>query len=63
MTIVIAGGGMSAGNAAAELRDEGYDGRLVVVGDEAGVPFGRPPLSKTYLRGEDDLSDWLVRPP
>ena len=54
---------MAAGNAAATLRSEGYDGSLLVLGDEPGVPFGRPPLSKTYLRGEEELSGWFVRPP
>ncbi len=63
MTVIIVGAGMAAGNAAATLRSEGYDRRLLVLGDEPGVPFGRPPLSKTYLRGEEDLSGWLVRPP
>jgi len=60
--IVIAGGGMAAGNAAVALREEGYDGAITILGDEVGVPFGRPPLSKGYLRGEEELSDWLVRP-
>src|SRR5258708_5256606 len=61
-TIVIIGGGAAGGNAAATLRDEGFDGRVVVVGREPGVPFGRPPLSKTYLRSEEKLEDWYVRP-
>lgn len=60
--MVIVGGGMAAGNAAACLREEGYDGAVTILGDEPGVPFGRPPLSKDYLRGEDDLTGWLVRP-
>lgn len=60
--IVIVGGGMAAGNAAAGLREEGYDGAVTILGDEPGVPFGRPPLSKGYLRGEEELSGWLVRP-
>jgi len=53
---------MSGGVAARTLREEGYSGRLVLIGNEPGVPFGRPPLSKTYLRGEEDLSGWLVQP-
>ncbi len=53
---------MSGGVAARTLRGEGYSGRLVLIGNEPGVPFGRPPLSKTYLRGEEDLSGWLVQP-
>jgi 3-phenylpropionate/trans-cinnamate dioxygenase ferredoxin reductase subunit len=53
---------MAGGVAARTLREEGYDGRLTMVGHEPGVPFGRPPLSKTYLRGEEGLSGWLVVP-
>jgi 3-phenylpropionate/trans-cinnamate dioxygenase ferredoxin reductase component len=60
--IVIVGGGFAGGNAAATLRDEGFAGPVVVVGPEPGVPFGRPPLSKTYLRSEEDLEGWYVRP-
>jgi 3-phenylpropionate/trans-cinnamate dioxygenase ferredoxin reductase subunit len=61
--MVIVGGGLAGGNAAATLRDEGFAGRVVLVGDEPGVPFGRPPLSKTYLRSEEDLAEWHVKPP
>jgi 3-phenylpropionate/trans-cinnamate dioxygenase ferredoxin reductase subunit len=53
---------MAGGVAARTLREEGYKGRLTLVGHEPGVPFGRPPLSKTYLRGEEGLSGWLVAP-
>jgi 3-phenylpropionate/trans-cinnamate dioxygenase ferredoxin reductase subunit len=34
----------------------------VLISREPGVPFGRPPLSKTYLRSEEDLDGWYVRP-
>ncbi len=61
-TIVILGSGMSGGVAAKTLRQDGYDGRLVLIGHEPTPPFGRPPLSKTYLRGEETLSGWLVNP-
>ena len=60
--IVIVGGAMAGGNAAVTLREEGFRGRVTIVGPEPGVPFGRPPLSKTYLRSEEDLADWYVRP-
>ena len=60
--IVILGAGLSGGVAARTLREEGYSGPLVLIGNEPGVPFGRPPLSKTYLRGEEDLSGWIVKP-
>jgi 3-phenylpropionate/trans-cinnamate dioxygenase ferredoxin reductase subunit len=59
---VIVGGGFAGGNAAATLREEGFTGPVVIVGPEPGVPFGRPPLSKTYLRSEEDLEGWYVRP-
>lgn len=60
--IVIVGGGMAGGNAAVTLREEGYRGRVVLVSPEPGIPFGRPPLSKTYLRSEEDLDGWYVKP-
>jgi 3-phenylpropionate/trans-cinnamate dioxygenase ferredoxin reductase subunit len=60
--IVIVGGGLAGGNAAATLREEGFSGRVVLIGHESGVPFGRPPLSKTYLRSEEGLDGWYVRP-
>ena len=44
------------------LREEGWPGRIVLLGEEPGIPFGRPPLSKTYLRGEEGLDGWLVKP-
>jgi 3-phenylpropionate/trans-cinnamate dioxygenase ferredoxin reductase component len=61
-TVVIVGAGLAGGNAAVTLREEGWRGRIVLLGAEQGIPFGRPPLSKTYLRGEEDLSAWYVRP-
>jgi 3-phenylpropionate/trans-cinnamate dioxygenase ferredoxin reductase component len=60
--IVIVGAGLAGGNAAATLREEGFAGRVVLIGREPGIPFGRPPLSKTYLRSEEDLDGWYVRP-
>jgi 3-phenylpropionate/trans-cinnamate dioxygenase ferredoxin reductase subunit len=60
--IVIIGSGMAGGNAAATLREEGFPGPVVLISREPGVPFGRPPLSKTYLRSEEDLDAWYVRP-
>jgi 3-phenylpropionate/trans-cinnamate dioxygenase ferredoxin reductase subunit len=51
-TFVIAGGGLAGAKAAETLRDEGFDGRIVLVGAEDVLPYERPPLSKEYLRGE-----------
>jgi 3-phenylpropionate/trans-cinnamate dioxygenase ferredoxin reductase component len=59
---VIIGGGLAGGNAAATLRDEGFAGPVVLISREPGVPFGRPPLSKTYLRSQESLDGWYVRP-
>src|SRR5437588_12063970 len=55
-TVVIVGAGLADGNAAVTLREEGWRGRIVLLGAEPGIPFGRPPLSKTYLQGGEDLS-------
>jgi 3-phenylpropionate/trans-cinnamate dioxygenase ferredoxin reductase subunit len=60
--VVIVGAGLAGGNAAVTLREEGWRGRIVLLSAEPGIPFGRPPLSKTYLRGEEDLSAWYVKP-
>ena len=60
--IVVIGGGIAGGNAAVTLREEGYRGRVAIISREPGIPFGRPPLSKKYLRSEEDLADWYVRP-
>jgi 3-phenylpropionate/trans-cinnamate dioxygenase ferredoxin reductase subunit len=51
-THVIAGAGLAGAKAAEALRAEGFEGRIVLVGDEAEAPYERPPLSKDYLRGE-----------
>ena len=62
-SIVIAGGGLAAAKAAETLREEGYDGRLVVVAKERRRPYERPPLSKDYLRGEAELESAYVHEP
>jgi 3-phenylpropionate/trans-cinnamate dioxygenase ferredoxin reductase component len=51
-TFIIAGASLAGGKAAATLREEGFDGRVVLIGTEAERPYERPPLSKDYLRGE-----------
>jgi 3-phenylpropionate/trans-cinnamate dioxygenase ferredoxin reductase subunit len=58
--MVIVGGGETGGQAAATLRDEGFTGPVVLIGREPGIPFGRPPLTKEYLRSEQGLGDWYV---
>jgi 3-phenylpropionate/trans-cinnamate dioxygenase ferredoxin reductase component len=51
-TILIIGGGQAGAQAIDTLRREGFEGRLVLVGDEPELPYQRPPLSKKYLSGE-----------
>ena len=51
-THVIVGGGLAGAKAAETLREEGFDGRVLIVGAEPERPYERPPLSKDYLRGE-----------
>jgi 3-phenylpropionate/trans-cinnamate dioxygenase ferredoxin reductase component len=53
-TFVIAGASLTGAKAAEALRDEGFDGRLVLIGAEPERPYERPPLSKDFLRGEAD---------
>jgi 3-phenylpropionate/trans-cinnamate dioxygenase ferredoxin reductase component len=60
--MVIVGGGETGGHAAATLRDEGFTGPVVMISREPSIPFGRPPLTKEYLRSEQGLEDWYVRP-
>jgi 3-phenylpropionate/trans-cinnamate dioxygenase ferredoxin reductase component len=51
-TIVIVGGGQAGAQAIDTLRREGFGGKLVLIGDEANLPYQRPPLSKKYLSGD-----------
>ena len=61
-SIVVVGASLAGATAAGVLREEGYEGRLVLIGAEAEPPYERPPLSKELLRGEQTLDDALVRP-
>lgn len=62
-TFVVVGGGLAAGAAVQALRADGFDGDLVVVGDEPHPPYERPPLSKEYLRGEGSRDALPLPPP
>jgi 3-phenylpropionate/trans-cinnamate dioxygenase ferredoxin reductase subunit len=62
-TFVIVGAGLAGAKAAETLRDEGYDERIVVIGDERELPYERPPLTKNYLRGEVPRARTYVRLP
>ncbi|WP_395606950.1 NAD(P)/FAD-dependent oxidoreductase [Pseudomonas sp. B22129] len=54
--LVIVGAGHAGGRAALTLREEGYTGRLILIGDEPHAPYERPPLSKGVLQGSADLA-------
>ncbi len=60
--MIIVGAGHAGGQAAASLRQEGFEGAIVVVGDEPHIPYQRPPLSKQYLAGEHGLERVYLRP-
>lgn len=62
-TIVIVGAGQAGYQVAASLRQEGFDGAITLVGDEPGVPYQRPPLSKAYLLGKVGVAALRFRPP
>jgi len=61
-THVIVGASLAGAKAAETLRDEGFDGRVVLIGDETDRPYERPPLSKEYLRGEAGREKVYVHP-
>ena len=61
-THVIVGASLAGAKAAETLRDEGFDGRIVLVGSETERPYERPPLSKDYLRGESGRDKVYVHP-
>jgi len=62
MRVVIVGAGHGGFQVAASLRQNGYDGEIVLVGDEPQLPYQRPPLSKDYLSGKIGLDLLLMRP-
>src|SRR5215207_5349256 len=62
-TFVIVGASLAGGGAAATLRQEGFDGKVILIGAEPQLPYERPPLSKEYLRGESSFEQALVQPP
>ncbi|MDF2999105.1 MAG: pyridine nucleotide-disulfide oxidoreductase, partial [Xanthobacteraceae bacterium] len=60
--IVIIGGGQGGYQLAASLREAGYAETITLVGEEPGLPYQRPPLSKAYLKGEADAEHLELRP-
>jgi 3-phenylpropionate/trans-cinnamate dioxygenase ferredoxin reductase component len=60
-TLVIVGASLAGGSAAVTLRQEGFEGRVILIGAEPQPPYERPPLSKEYLRGESPFENALVQ--
>jgi 3-phenylpropionate/trans-cinnamate dioxygenase ferredoxin reductase component len=61
-TFVIVGAGLAGAKAAETLREDGFGGRVVLVGSEHELPYERPPLSKQYLAGEAERDSAHVHP-
>ena len=59
-THVIVGASLAGAKAAETLREEGFDGRVVLIGDEPELPYERPPLSKGFLLGREERSKVFV---
>ena len=59
-TFVIVGAGLAGAKAAEELRTQGFDGRVLLIGAEPERPYERPPLTKDYLRGESEREKTYV---
>jgi len=60
--VAVVGAGQAGFQAASSLRQEGFAGRVVLIGDEPGLPYQRPPLSKSYLAGESGIEELWLRP-
>lgn len=60
--VVIVGASHAGFQLAASLRQHGFEERIVLIGDEAVLPYQRPPLSKDYLDGKIGLDLLLMRP-
>jgi 3-phenylpropionate/trans-cinnamate dioxygenase ferredoxin reductase subunit len=61
-TLAIVGASLAGAKAGEAARASGYEGRIVLIGDEAGAPYERPPLSKAVLRGEAEPASTRVHP-
>lgn len=61
--IIVIGASHAGAQLCASLRQEGWGGDIVLIGDEPVLPYHRPPLSKTFLAGDSSLDDLLIRAP
>lgn len=61
-SVIIVGASHAAAQTSVSLRQAGWEGDITVIGDEAVLPYHRPPLSKDFLSGQKDIEDILIRP-
>jgi 3-phenylpropionate/trans-cinnamate dioxygenase ferredoxin reductase subunit len=61
--VLIVGGGVAGAACATQLREDGFTGSVLLAGREPDPPYNRPPITKGYLRGEEDRPSTLVHPP
>ncbi|BFM06202.1 NAD(P)/FAD-dependent oxidoreductase [Halioxenophilus aromaticivorans] len=62
-TCIVIGASHAAAQLTVSLRQEGWDGQILVIGDEAYLPYHHPPLSKAFLSGDQSAQDILIRKP
>jgi len=60
--VVIVGASHAAAESIASLRKFGWQGNIVLIGDETMLPYQRPPLSKAYYKGDVETEKLLIRP-
>jgi len=60
--MVVVGAGLAGARAVETLREEGFDGPVVLVGEESRRPYERPPLSKSFLQGSTPAEEAFVHP-
>src|SRR3954454_15728139 len=61
-TLAVVGASLAGAKAAEAARDAGFDGRILLIGEEQAAPYERPPLSKDILRGDKDPDTARVHP-
>ncbi|CAN5457486.1 FAD-dependent oxidoreductase [soil metagenome] len=62
-TVLVVGAGQAGGQVVASLRQNGFDGHIVLIGAEPVLPYQRPPLSKSFLAGSLPVERLFLRPP
>ena len=60
-TVIIIGAGQAGGMAAIYLRQKKYSGNIIIIGEEDYLPYQRPPLSKSFLSNQIDISKLFLK--